>query len=123
MKEPISTALPDDASPPVLSETIRSRHFSLCAILNSRLAQLQAARSVWSEKAPKHAAETIIRSENKSALYDFLRVVNLKPSLWNLDFAALMVPAISDSVKDEVFEECSLLSFDCHRRCSHLDHE
>lgn len=105
MKEPISTTLPDDASPAVLCEAIRSRHFSLCAILNSRLAQLQAARSVWSERHPKHAAETIIRSENKSALWDFLRVINLKPSLWNLDFAALLLPAVAENMIDDVFEE------------------
>ena len=105
MRDSISTHLPDDASPPVLSEAIRARHFSLSGILNSRLAQLQAARSVWDERHPKYAAETILRSENKSALYDYLRVIIIKPTIWNLELASLLVPALADALVEESFEE------------------
>ena len=111
MKEPIPTGLPEEASPPVLADAIRARHFSLCGILNSRLAPLQAARSVWDEKHPVHAAETILRSDNRSALWDFLRILNLKPSIWTLDLAGLLLPAVANHITDEPFEEYFIFFF------------
>ena len=67
---------------------------SVCISVN-RARVLQVAHKLWKTKDLCSAMEYVLDTSDQSILTDLLSVLNLRPSIWNLDLLTLVLPSVS----------------------------
>ena len=74
------------------------------SILTDRLKKIREVRNLWKEEAIKASVEKMSKIRDSSVLFDILRILVLKPSLFSLDVAVELLPLITELLF-EIYEE------------------
>ncbi|CAG0879629.1 unnamed protein product [Darwinula stevensoni] len=119
----VGSLLPSDvglSEAEVISTLCRS-HKSMLTILTGRLRQHQIVHSIWSSKDPKHcvkhegelmflslmftclqhAIDSAVAMRDPSIVVDLLSILNLRPSMWNLDLCVALLPSLQELLESK----------------------
>ncbi|XP_066504403.1 katanin p80 WD40 repeat-containing subunit B1 [Hoplias malabaricus] len=80
---------------------IRKGHETMCVMLSSRHKNLHTVRAVWTGSDIKTSFDSAVSMNDLSIVVDILNIVNLKPSLWNLDTCTSILPQIEDLLQSK----------------------
>ncbi|UXI19326.1 Homeobox protein araucan [Sarcoptes scabiei] len=69
--------------------------------LDYRRKQVQIVMAMWATKDSKTALEYAINLDEKSIIIDILNVMILKPTVWNLDVALILLPCIQELLQSK----------------------
>ncbi|XP_068235338.1 katanin p80 WD40 repeat-containing subunit B1 isoform X5 [Palaemon carinicauda] len=91
----------------VLSSII-SGHTSMMSVLSARSRGLQVAHKLWQTKDLKTAVDHALNLGDQALLVDLLGIINLRPSIWNLDLLTALLPPVSSLLqsKHETYVMC-----------------
>lgn len=77
----------------VLSSIMRG-HTSMMSVISSRTRGLQVTHKLWQTKDLRTAVEHALNTGDQALLVDLLSIINLRPSIWNLDLLQLLLPPV-----------------------------
>ncbi|XP_066973074.1 katanin p80 WD40 repeat-containing subunit B1 isoform X16 [Macrobrachium rosenbergii] len=91
----------------VLSSII-SGHTSMMSVLSARSRGLQVTHKLWQTKDLKTAVDHALNLGDQALLVDLLGIINLRPSIWNLDLLTALLPPVSSLLqsKHETYVMC-----------------
>ncbi|KAK7073795.1 Katanin p80 WD40 repeat-containing subunit B1 [Halocaridina rubra] len=78
----------------VLSSIMRG-HTSMMSVISARSRGLQVTHKLWQTKDLKTAVEHALNTGDQALLVDLLGIINLRPSIWNLDLLTALLPPVS----------------------------
>ncbi|XP_076047816.1 katanin p80 WD40 repeat-containing subunit B1-like isoform X2 [Oratosquilla oratoria] len=78
----------------VLSSIMRG-HSSMMSVISARTRGLQVVRKLWQTKDLMTAVDHALNTGDHALLVDVLGVINLRPSIWNLDLLTALLPSVS----------------------------
>lgn len=78
----------------VLSSIMRG-HSSMMSVISARSRGLQVTHKLWHTKDVKTAVDHAINTCDQALLVDLLGIINLRPSIWNLDLLTALLPPVS----------------------------
>ncbi|XP_047477119.1 katanin p80 WD40 repeat-containing subunit B1-like isoform X4 [Penaeus chinensis] len=78
----------------VLSSIMRG-HSSMMSVISARTRGLQVTHKLWQTKDLKTAVDHALNSGDQALLVDLLGIINLRPSIWNLDLLTALLPPVS----------------------------
>ncbi|KAL7636527.1 UNVERIFIED_CONTAM: hypothetical protein RMT77_013302 [Armadillidium vulgare] len=78
----------------VISSMVRG-HSPMMSVIVSRTRGLQVAHKLWQTKDLKTAVDHALNTGDQAILVDFLGILNLRPSIWNLDILTALLPPVS----------------------------
>lgn len=78
----------------VLSSIMRG-HSSMMSVLSARSRGLQITHKLWQTKDLKTAVDHALNTGDQALLVDLLGIINLRPSIWNLDLLTALLPPVS----------------------------
>eukprot|EP00049_Salpingoeca_infusionum_P000095 m.37128 g.37128 ORF g.37128 m.37128 type:complete len:794 (-) comp10069_c1_seq2:235-2616(-) len=90
-------------------------HDSTLQALIGRSRTLRAVGSIWQHGNQKQAIEHLVDLEDDAALVDVLNLMMMKPNLWNLDIAVLVLPTF-ERLLQAPYESYQL----CACKCTNL---
>nr|CAD7446953.1 unnamed protein product [Timema bartmani] len=91
---------PDMSEVEVLSSIMRG-HESMMAVMSNRQRSLQIIYSLWHNKDLKAAVNSAVAMNDPSVVVDFLGIICLRPSVWNLDLCVALLPPIYDLIQSK----------------------
>ncbi|XP_045595443.1 katanin p80 WD40 repeat-containing subunit B1-like isoform X2 [Procambarus clarkii] len=78
----------------VLSSIMRG-HSSMMSVISARSRGLQITHKLWQSKDLKTAVDHALNTSDQALLVDLLGIINLRPSIWNLDLLTALLPPVS----------------------------
>ncbi|XP_071526340.1 uncharacterized protein kat80 [Panulirus ornatus] len=78
----------------VLNSIMRG-HSSMMSVLTARARGLQVTHKLWQTKDLKTAVDHALNTGDQALLVDLLGIINLRPSIWNLDLLTALLPPVN----------------------------
>jgi len=99
-----ASPMADSSSEPTDSEatgSVQSGHRAMMSVLASRGRNLEIVHKLWQNKDAKTAVDHAVSLNDQAVLVDFLSVITLRPSIWNLDLCTALLPALTDLLQSK----------------------
>jgi len=84
-----------------VTSSILKGHDGMMAVLTTRGRNMEIIQKMWQSKDAKAAVDQAVSLNDQAIMVDFLSVISLRPSIWNLDLCESLLPAIGELLQSK----------------------
>lgn len=84
-----------------VTSSILKGHDGMMAVLTTRGRNMEIIQKLWQSKDAKAAVDQAVSLNDQAITVDFLSVISLRPSIWNLDLCESLLPAIAELLQSK----------------------
>jgi katanin p80 WD40 repeat-containing subunit B1 len=91
----------EDMSESEVTSSIIKGHDGMMAVLTTRGRNMEIIQKLWQGKDAQAAVDQAVSLGDQAIMVDFLSVITLRPSIWNLDLCESLLPVIGDLLQSK----------------------
>ena len=84
-----------------VTSSVLKGHDGMMAVLTTRGRNMEIIQKLWQSKDAKAAVDQAVSLNDQAIMVDFLSVITLRPSIWNLDLCESLLPTIGDLLQSK----------------------
>ena len=84
-----------------VTSSILKGHDGMMAVLTTRGRNMEIIQKLWQSKDAKAAVDQAVSLNDQAIMVEFLSVITLRPSIWNLDLCESLLPTIGELLQSK----------------------
>ena len=84
-----------------VTSSVLKGHDGMMAVLTTRGRNMEIIQKLWQSKDAKAAVDQAVSLNDQAIMVDFLSVITLRPSIWNLDLCESLLPTIGELLQSK----------------------
>jgi len=90
-----------DLSETEVTSSMLKGHDGMMAVLTTRGRNMEIIQKLWQSKDAKAAVDQAVSLNDQAIMVDFLSVISLRPSIWNLDLCESLLPTCNELLQSK----------------------